>query len=54
MATMDALNQRFGRGTVCIANAGFPKSHRVWTMKQERLSPHYTTRWTDVPIVRAG
>lgn len=54
METMDVLNQRFGRGAVGIASAGLPMSHRVWTMKQERLSPHYTTRWTDLPIVRAG
>jgi DNA polymerase V len=54
MATMDALNQRFGRGAVGIASAGLSQSRRKWTMKQERLSPYYTTRWTDLPIVRAG
>jgi len=53
MATMDVLNQRFGRGTVGIAGAGLPKSSRVWMMKQERLSRHYTTKWSDLPIVRA-
>jgi DNA polymerase V len=54
METMDMLNQRFGRGTIGIARAGLSKTHRAWTMKQERLSPHYTTRWTDLPIVKAG
>ncbi|WP_136415932.1 Y-family DNA polymerase [Herbaspirillum sp. ST 5-3] len=54
MATLDALNHRFGRGAVSIASAGLPRSQRVWTMKQERLSPHYTTRWSDLPIVKAN
>lgn len=54
MATMDVLNRRFGRGTVGIGSTGLPKSNQVWTMKQERLSPHYTTRWSDLPIVRAN
>lgn len=53
MATMDALNQRFGRGTVGIAGAGLPKSSRVWTMKQERVSPHFTTRWSELPVAKA-
>lgn len=26
---------------------------RDWTMKRERRSPHYTTRWTDLPTARA-
>ena len=28
MATLDALNQRFGRGAVGIASVGLPRSHR--------------------------
>ena len=39
MVAMDAFNQRFGRGTVCIASAGFSMVHWVWAMKQERISP---------------
>ncbi|MEO6353030.1 MAG: Y-family DNA polymerase [Burkholderiaceae bacterium] len=54
MAALDALNQRFGRSTVGIASAGLPKSNRVWRMKQERLSRHYTTSWTGLPIARAS
>ena len=26
---------------------------RVWAMKQERRSPRYTTRWDEMPVVRA-
>jgi len=25
----------------------------VWAMKQERRSPRYTTRWDEMPVVRA-
>ena len=53
MATMDSLNKRFGRGAICVASAGLPQSNRLWTMKQQRLTPCYTTRWTDLPIVHA-
>lgn len=53
MATMDALNQRFGRGTVGIVSGGLPKSSRVWTMKQERMSPHFTTSWSELPVAKA-
>lgn len=53
MITLDSLNHRFGRDAVSIASAGLPKSQRIWTMKQQRLSLHYTTRWSDLPIVSA-
>lgn len=54
MATMDALNQRYGRATVGIAGAGLPKSNNVWTMKQKQVSPHFTTNWNDLPIAKAS
>jgi DNA polymerase V len=47
MAALDALNQRFGRGTVKVSTQG---AYRAWQMKQERKSPNYTTCWDDVPI----
>lgn len=53
MITMDALNQRFGRGTVSIGSAGVQSQHKIWTMKQERLSPRFTTHWDELPIVKA-
>ena len=58
MSTLDTLNQRFGRGTVAIASSGMGSSskqndQRVWAMKQQRRTPQYTTRWTDVPVARA-
>lgn len=53
MAAMDVINSRFGKGTVHSGSTGSPDSNRVWTMKQERRTPAYTTCLTDVPIARA-
>jgi len=53
MTAMDALNQRYGRGTVAMASAGLEGDRRAWTMKQERRTPGYTTNWADIPFVRA-
>jgi DNA polymerase V len=41
MATMDAVNGRFGRGTIRPAVSGV---ERRWSAKAEYLSPRYTTR----------
>lgn len=54
MTAIDALNARFGRGTICIASAGSTGERQAWKMRQERLSPHYTTRWSDLPVARAN
>ena len=53
MAALDELNQRYGRGTVQIASAGLAGERRVWSMKQERRTPGYTTCWADMLVVRA-
>ncbi len=53
MATLDALNQRYGRGALLLASAGLAGSRRVWSMKQERRTPQYTTRWEDLATVHA-
>lgn len=53
MATLDQLNQRYGRGTVAMASAGLDGDRRVWSMKQERRTPAYTTDWNDLPVARA-
>lgn len=26
---------------------------KAWSMKRERMTPQYTTRWEDVPVARA-
>ncbi|MDZ4128825.1 MAG: DUF4113 domain-containing protein, partial [Hydrogenophaga sp.] len=53
MAALDSLNERYGRGTIKLASAGAGVVPRNWTMKQELRTPAYTTRWEDMPIVRA-
>lgn len=49
MATMDGLNQKYGRGTVKLASEGIQKS---WVMKRNLKSPNYTGDWTELPVVR--
>lgn len=53
MSSLDDLNQRFGRGTVQLASAGLQGELRVWSMKQERRTPAYTTCLADMPTARA-
>jgi DNA polymerase V len=47
MRTLDALNARYGRGTVSVSTQGADHS---WHMKQERKSPNYTTDWNATPF----
>ncbi|MBC9073419.1 DUF4113 domain-containing protein [Thauera sp. CAU 1555] len=51
MATLDAINQRWGRGTVRSLAAGITQP---WQMRREQLSPAYTTSWDDLPVVHGG
>ena len=58
MKALDAVNARWGRGTLEIASAQaqVPRHDEVatqWTGKQERRTPAYTTCWSEMPIVRA-
>jgi DNA polymerase V len=56
MDAMDVLNRRFGRDSVRIGSATVA-SHdaevRSWATKQERRAPRFTTRWEEMPVVRA-
>lgn len=47
MIVLDSLNKRFGRETVKVASS-FHESTAAWQMRQERMSPRYTTRWEDL------
>lgn len=49
MAVFDGLNQRYGTDSVFLAAQGI--EHK-WAMRREMLSPQYTTRWGDLPVVR--
>ncbi len=48
-ATVDAINARFGRGTVFYASEGTTKE---WKMKREMLSGRPTTRWGELLVAR--
>jgi len=53
MSALDAINQRYGKGTMKMASAGLAGDRRVWAMRQERRTPGYTTDWADIPVARA-
>jgi DNA polymerase V len=53
MTAMDVINTRFGKGTIHSGGTGKLGVNRVWTMKQERRTPAYTTCLADVPVARA-
>lgn len=46
MQVMDAMNKKYGRGTLKLSQDGTQKN---WAMKQERKSPSYTTDWYQLP-----
>lgn len=50
MGVLDRINLTHGRGTVRFASEPTVAS---WHMKQQLLSPQYTTRWSDVMRVNA-
>jgi DNA polymerase V len=45
MKTVDRINAGFGRDTIKFAIQGM---NRNWKMRQEKLSPDYTTKWSDI------
>ena len=53
MGTLDKLNDRFGRGSVILASAGLKGPQRDFEMKQNLLTPQYTTSWQDIPVAKA-
>jgi DNA polymerase V len=53
MATLDALNERFGRGAVGIASGARKSARSTHASRQERRSPRYTTRLDEVIVAKA-
>ncbi|MFL3528865.1 Y-family DNA polymerase [Citrobacter amalonaticus] len=49
MEVLDQLNAKGGRGTLYFAGQGIQQQ---WAMKREMLSPRYTTRFSDLIIVK--
>ena len=43
MQALDKLNDRYGRGTVVLASAGLKGLKRDFEMRQDLLTPQYTT-----------
>jgi DNA polymerase V len=48
MSALDGINRRFGRGAAGFGASGWQVKPE-WRMRQLQLSPHYTTRFSDLP-----
>ena len=56
MVAMDALNNRYGRGSIRLGSTAVGSNGAdvaVWATRQERRSPRYTTKWDEMPVVSA-
>lgn len=49
MAALDAVNDRFGKQTMVLGSEGVT---RAWKLRSDHRSPRYTTRLSDLPVVR--
>jgi len=49
MAALDQVNDRFGKKTMVLASEGMTRS---WALRSDHRSPRYTTRISDLPVVR--
>ncbi len=52
MQVIDRINTQYGKGTLRTASVGFRRSQ--WKLRQQRLSPCYTTRLNEVLEVGTG
>lgn len=53
MVAMDSINDRYGLGAIHVGSAVGTGPPRDWAMRQDRLTPQYTTKWSDLPVARA-
>ncbi|WP_391087786.1 DUF4113 domain-containing protein [Vibrio sp. NH-UV-68] len=51
MTVYDSLNQRYGSDTLFLGAQGIAQK---WGMRREMLTPHYTTKWQDLPVIKCG
>lgn len=49
MSTLDAINAKYGRGTLRLANDG---ASDAWAMRAENKSPAYTASWNEIATCR--
>ncbi|MDI2090466.1 Y-family DNA polymerase [Commensalibacter oyaizuii] len=50
MQTLDNINKKMGRNKIAF---GATKSTASWNLKRNHLSQRYTTRWDELPVVKA-
>ncbi|WP_336313818.1 DinB/UmuC family translesion DNA polymerase [Providencia sp. PROV033] len=50
MRTIDRINR--GKGAIWFAGQGIQSQSALWKMKQQFLSPRWTTQFSDIPIVK--
>jgi DNA polymerase V len=53
MKALDTVNLRFGKGALHMASAGMTNAQHLWSMKQQRKTPCYTTNWHEILEVKA-
>lgn len=51
MNALDRINRKWGANTVRYAVSGFK---RTWTFRRDHLSRAYTTKWDQLPVVKAS
>ena len=49
MKALDAINRKFGKGTLVYGTAGLK---REWDMRRGYISKAYSTKWDDLLVVR--
>ncbi|GIU10780.1 hypothetical protein TUM4445_19210 [Shewanella sp. MBTL60-112-B2] len=49
MLVLDKINEKYGTDTVFLAAQGISQK---WGMRRDMLTPQYTTRWKDIPLVK--
>lgn len=52
MKAIDDLSLRYGKQAVTFAAENY--GEQSWRSKHSRVSPSYTTRWSDIPLVKQG
>ncbi|HOE63098.1 MAG TPA: Y-family DNA polymerase [Candidatus Sumerlaeota bacterium] len=51
MRVVDKINARWGADSIRYAAEGVQNG---WQMRRERLSPHYTTVWSEIPVIKTA
>jgi len=49
MNTLDSINRRYGSGSLFVGAQG---TQRTWSMSRSLKSPSYTTRFSDLPVIK--